>query len=575
MTELRKRIEELALELTHIKSVVETPGEKVVAQRIYDILSDLPYFSERPQQLRKVFVPDDSLERFSVLALVRGQKESSSETVVGLGHFDTVGTSDYGRLEEYATQPFELTRKLKEVSLTEDAEEDLKSGNYLFARGIFDMKTGVATLMAILERLAADPESFSGNLMLALVCDEESNSKGMLSVVPELVRLKEEENLNYLTLLDTDYMTELYPGDHSKYIYAGAVGKLMPSFYIVGKETHVGEAFKGLDANQISAEIVRNVNLNPLYSDEVDGEVTVPPVTLKMRDMKTEYSVQTSRNATLFFNYTTTSSTPGEVMLKMKAAARVSFENVLETLNQHYEEYCDMSAQPFEELPFEPRVMSYLELASEVEKEKGAGFREEFELWIRNLDNRADLDERDKTLAIVDHLHELWSDREPVIIVYFTPPYYPHIHVTEEDEAGRRLLETVADVIAENQDGDPLVLKKFFPYISDLSFGGAPRDEQTMAELKGNLPGFGLTYELPIEDMQELDLKGLNIGPFGKDAHKFTERIEVNYSLNIAPKLVWDTIMKLLDNELDLKALESDSADDGAGDEAGITSQHM
>lgn len=556
MIELKKRIEELALELTQIRSVVETPGEVAVAHRIFDILNDLPYFKEHPQFLKRVPVPDDSLGRFSVLAMVRGQKEHTSETVVTLGHFDTVGTSDYGRLEDFATEPFELTRMLKEVSLTEAAERDLKSGDYLFGRGIFDMKIGDAILISIMERLARDPRSFSGNLVLAAVCDEESNSRGMLSLVPELVRLKKEEKLNYLTLLDTDYMTEMYPGDKNKYIYAGVVGKLMPSFYIVGKETHVGEAFKGLDANQLAAEIIHNVNLNPLYCDEVDGEVTVPPVTLRMRDMKTEYSVQTSRTANLFFNYVTFSSTPGEVMVKMKAAASVSFENVLETLNSHYKKYCDLSNQPFEPLPFEPRVMSYLDLAAAVEKEKGEGFRNELYQWIRALEAQTQLDDREKTLAIVEHVHDLWSDRDPVIIVYFTPPYYPHIHVAREDEAGRRVLESVDEVIRKNQGDDPLILKKFFPYISDLSYGGAPQDEESLGELKGNLPGFGVTYKLPIEDMQELDLKGLNIGPFGKDAHKFTERIELNFSLKVAPKLVWDTIMNLLGNEIELSSLD-------------------
>lgn len=246
-------------------------------------------------------------------------------------------------------------------------------------------------------------------------------------------------------------------------------------------------------------------------------------------------------------------------MLKMKAAANVSFEYVLETLNRHFKEYCDMSNQPFETLPFEPRVMSYLELTRAVEQEIGEGFKEEFEGWIRNLDAGNDLDERERTLAIVDHLHELWSDRDPVVIVYFTPPYYPHIHVTDEEEAGRLVLESVSEVIAETQVDYPLLLKKFFPYISDLSYGGAPKDEQSLTELKGNLPGFGITYKLPMEDLQELDLKGLNIGPFGKDAHKFTERIELNYSFNVAPKLVWDTLMKLLGNDLKIESLNDSS----------------
>ena len=567
MTELRKRIEELAIELTHIKSVVETPGERMMAQRIYDILSALPYFAEHPHDLIKVPVENDSLDRFSVLAIVRGEKDFSLETVVSIGHLDTVGTSDYGRLEEFATQPHELTKRLKEVSLTSEAEEDLRSGDYLFGRGIFDMKTGDAILISIIERLAEDPKSFSGNLIYAAVADEEANSKGMLSVVPELVRLKKQENFNYLALLDTDYMTELYPGDHNKYIYLGAIGKLMPSFHIVGKESHVGEAFKGLDANQIASEIVRNVNLNPLYSDEVDGVVSMPPVTLKLRDLKPEYTVQTTRTAQLYFNYSTCSSTPGEVMLKMKAAAAISFENVLDTLNNHYEEYCDMSGLPYETLPFEPRVMSFQDLVAEVEKEQGQDFGEILEVWMRNLQNRSDLDDRDKSQAIVEYVHGLWSDREPVVIVYFMPPYYPHINVTSEYEAGRRVLETLHEVLRENQGSDPLVLKKFFPYISDLSYGSAPLDDGSILDLKSNLPGFGFTYDLPLEEMQELDLDGINIGPFGKDAHKFTERLETRFSFEVAPKLVWDTIMKLLGNDLGLKPLPVDPPEEYLTDE--------
>lgn len=46
--------------------------------------------------------------------------------------------------------------------------------------------------------------------------------------------------------------------------------------------------------------------------------------------------------------------------------------------------------------------------------------------------------------------------------------------------------------------------------------------------------------------MQKLDLPVLDIGSFGKDAHKFTERIEKEYSFKIAPILVYKTIMNLL-----------------------------
>ncbi len=89
-------------------------------------------------------------------------------------------------------------------------------------------------------------------------------------------------------------------------------------------------------------------------------------------------------------------------------------------------------------------------------------------------------------------------------------------------------------------------MKKFYPYISDLSYAAAPREENAVGSLKNNMPGFGIKYNLPIEEMQKLNLPVVNIGPFGKDAHKFTERLEKDYSFNIAPRLVYQTIINLL-----------------------------
>ena len=88
--------------------------------------------------------------------------------------------------------------------------------------------------------------------------------------------------------------------------------------------------------------------------------------------------------------------------------------------------------------------------------------------------------------------------------------------------------------------------KKFFPYISDLSYGAAPREEIAVEAFKANTPGFGTLYSIPIEDMQTLNLPVLDIGSFGKDAHKFTERIEKRYTFEVAPELVYKTVMNLL-----------------------------
>jgi len=43
-----------------------------------------------------------------------------------------------------------------------------------------------------------------------------------------------------------------------------------------------------------------------------------------------------------------------------------------------------------------------------------------------------------------------------------------------------------------------------------------------------------------------LDLPVLNIGPYGKDAHKFTERLHLPYWHNVAPQLLKFAVEEIL-----------------------------
>ena len=140
----------------------------------------------------------------------------------------------------------------------------------------------------------------------------------------------------------------------------------------------------------------------------------------------------------------------------------------------------------------------------------------------------------------------MWSDKDPVVILYFSPPYYPHIYVEGKEEKEKNLLEAVDEAIKATENRFDIVRKKFYPYISDLSYVAAPKEESVIEALMDNMPGYGIKYNLPLKEMQELNLPVVNIGPFGKDAHKFTERVEKDYSFNIAPKIVYNTIKNLL-----------------------------
>ena len=544
--ELTKRIEQIALDLTSQLSVLDTPDEILIAEKVYSIMSEMKYFKAHPENLYFVPVKGDKLGRKSVVAIVNGEKKPSDKTVVMIGHIDTVGISDYGPLAEYANQPLVLTEKFKEIELPAQVKKDLESGEYLFGRGIFDMKSGDAIIMALMEMISDDIENFEGNLIYGAVCDEEGNSGGMLNVVPELCRLQDEKKYDYLALLDTDYMTEEYEGDENKYVYVGTVGKLMPTFFVVGKETHVGESFKGIDPNQIAAEITRRINLNPEFSDVAEGEVTLPPVTLKQRDLKPEYSVQIAKTAVVFFNYATHCSTPDQVLDKMVKAGQECFQNVVDMLNERYEKFCEMAHRPFHKLPWEARTMTYHQLCEVVKAEVGEEFDAKVQAYAEELAKDETIDARDRNTHLVEFVHGMWSDKNPVLIVYFSQPYYPNIYIKCDEPKEKSLLDAVADAVDTTKTDYKLVYKKFFPYISDLSYGAAPREDGIIEAFMENMPGYGTVYNLPMKEMQRLNLPVLDIGSFGKDAHKFTERIEKKYTFEVAPELVYKTVMNLL-----------------------------
>lgn len=544
---MKEFLVDLVKKLTEQSSIVGTDGEIKIAHLIYDELSKLEYFKKHPGNLFLSDIKGDSLGRKNIIAVVKGEKQDIDDTLILIGHMDTVGVEDYGDLKEFAFCPAELKDKLKTKSLDEDVIEDMNSDDWLFGRGIFDMKAGIAVEIGLLKEITENIKDFKGNIVFLALADEEGNSKGVLSAVDDLLKLQEKYGFSYQAVIDTDYMAPKFTGDEKKYIYIGTVGKLLPCFYIYGRETHVGQAFEGLDANLIASEILKEVDLSFELSDVVENEASLPPISLCMRDLKQEYSVQTVNEAYIYLNYSTHVSTPDEVIDKLKNKAYKAFTNVINKLNKEYKTYCEATGQPFKKLPFEPRVLTFEEMYKEVWEETKGKIGEILKKKKQEL-LRENIDERLFSLEMVREVHKNWSYRMPVVIIYFSPPYYPHIYVKSEDERGRKLITAITEAVkkAKSKYDYKFEVKKFYPYISDLSYFAIPDKREAIDALTKNMPGYGEIYSLPFESILKLNLPVANIGPFGKDAHKFTERVNVRYSFEVLPELIEEVIKNLL-----------------------------
>ena len=188
--------------------------------------------------------------------------------------------------------------------------------------------------------------------------------------------MKQRYGLEYIAAINADYSTPYHEKDENRYVYFGTIGKLLPSFYVVGKETHVGQAFGGLDPNLLVAELTRLIDLNPDLCDEAQGEVTIPPVTLKQTDVKDAYTVQTAIAAYVYYNFFTHSMSPKDVMELMKEKATEAFDNIVAYTNESYRRFCEKAGHIYTLTSWKTRVYTWEEFYKELAEQHGDKFEE-------------------------------------------------------------------------------------------------------------------------------------------------------------------------------------------------------
>lgn len=544
-------VRDYTLRLVRIRGVSPTSDENRVAEEALRILHEAG--------LEAVYtasgldpIAGDPHGRHNAYAFLRG---ASPKTVVLLGHIDTVGTEDYGPLEPYALDPDALAERQDELGrLAPEIAPDLEAhpGDWMFGRGVIDMKSGVAANLAIMRRLAEQARSGGGVLPLSVVVlatpDEENESAGVLQGVRFLLRLREQYGLEYAGAINTDYTTALYPGDPHRYIYTGSIGKLLPSFLVVGRESHVGDPFDGADANLLAAELIRDLSMCDDLCDESGGHLTPPPVTLHARDLKSRYDVQLPFQAYLYLNVLTYNTDPGDLLTRLCHRCEAALARVLQRIDEAQHRWLLANGQRERAARIRPRsgaVVTYAELYERACRQMGEErVREEMAAeWDRWP---ADLDKRERSLHLVRRLWALSERQGPAVVLFYSPPYYPQV------SGGDSPLRDAVRAVAAAHPSLNLVEDQYFPFLSDMSYLRLDANIDTTA-LLSNMPVWSTgddmprpgSYTLPLEEIRQLNLPVVNLGPYGKGAHQRGERALMSYSFGVLPSLVYETIERL------------------------------
>lgn len=523
-------------------SISGTAGERRFGERLLETVRSLPYFRCHRDQVHALRA-EGNWQPPVIVAWVKGRagtpRGHRRPVVVLAGHYDTVGVQDFlargldpfdaeaiaiyfrtgqvGREHSRAAAPHRGDHNgapatghegLVEVPMVVHAAAC--SGQYVFGRGALDMKAGLVASLAALERLSARASELPGDVVWIATPDEENLSRGAIAAAAWLDRWLEEQEATCVALINADYVT----GDPAAApAYFGALGKLLPSFVVIGLPTHVGDPLAGLDPITVAAEIVREVSLHPAFQEDLSMP---PPVPLQLRDLKEAYNVQTAPTAAGYFNLYFSRRPAREIMDRLLEATERAVRHMARRYQQH--------GRILPELP----VLTLSQV--------GGTTGDVYEPEHPAQDPREQA--RERVLRRVDRA----GGPRPSVVWYVGPGCWAPVPDPDELDGGRlrrAVFAAAAELGYDLQDGGP------YPFISDMSVLGGRVDPADYRFLRSQSPGAVVAVDtLPPEGRPALPC--VNLGPCGEGAHGPFERVHIGYSFGVLPELIAATAHRVL-----------------------------
>ena len=508
-------IRALALELTTFKSVTGTPGERDFAPFLQEVLSQWPVFQAHPENLWLERTLDDPLERYSLFALVRGD---GPRTLLLTGHYDVVSTENYGPLERVACDPETLRAALLAELRAAGRSEDVKvlrelASDFLPGRGMLDMKSGLAAGLGVLQAWSERSER-PGNLLFVAVPAEEVASHGMRSVVRQLPGVCRERELWLELAVNLDVSAE--PA-----LFLGSVGKLLPFVLFVGRPTHVGAPFGGVNPALLAADFVTHIEANPAYGDDPGrAAYPAPPSVLYQRDNRSHYDVTTPATTFCAVNVLTHHRSPNEVLAGFETLAGESLARCLSLLKERHAEHVKRSGSDANMPTWLPTVLSFgtlLERARSLDEAAA-------ERVLR--DTLPDAEAVERCNVVAQALVSLVGLDGPAAVVGFAPPYYPRSEVNRERHG------EVLELLMREAEQAGVAVRPFFDGISDMSFFSPADDAAARDFVAAHTPFSRIETAFPAP------CPIVNLGPWGHDYHQRLERVHAPYAFATLPELL-------------------------------------
>ena len=375
----------------------------------------------------------------------------------------------------------------------------------------------MAAQLAYLEQYAQSPDQ--GSLLFLSVPDEESFSRGMRHGITLLKELQASHALDYRLCINSE------PNrceDSKQIVPVGSVGKLLPFVVIQGKSTHVSEYANGLNPLGILAKLVAATEGSIELVEEYEGEKTIAPVWLYMRDCKEKYDFSLPARAVGYCTVQTFQRGPQELLEFFAAKLQEAIADV------------KMQYPAMPDLP----VITYSSLLKYVED------LDFYPIWqmqeiakLKHLIYKEGMSYPEATLVYVQELLDLLGYKEPLAVLGFAPPYYPAVNSSLMSKPYFQEIQKALSAKLE------VKYEPYFLGVSDCSYLGlttktAPEDYSS------NTPLWGPLYSFDMNALAELQIPFMLLGPWGKNLHEPTERVNLESLTETLPQALATVIAK-------------------------------
>ena len=546
--DMKTRILTYLQEFVAVPSVSDSPDEKLAVDWLFRSIGAQEYFQAHPDSFGRYPLPGDYRAREIVYGMVEAERKTD-RTVILTGHYDVVGIEEYGALKPLAFDMAGMTEAIAKEKTDEQTRADALSGEWLFGRGCADMKGGLCAGLAVLDELGR--EGCSVNVLFMAVPDEESYSAGMRGAAGFLTKLQKQYGLTYEVLLCLEPGTRDLTGTRQS-VYIGSVGKCMPTVLVQGKKAHVGTCFQGLNAVSVLARFFEKTELSPEFADVYENEVCVPPTWLYLKDQKQAYDVSLPLRACGYLNMLSFDTTPQTIMEQLKLLGQQAFCEVIGGMRESAEQIAAKSGQPSlaqslcADIP-RPQDCLVLEFSELVKRcEQKDGFAAYYERQYRELSEKIQTGEWNypqATIELAGRVLDFADLTEPVMLFCFSPPFYPAFHsdrLSGKENAGTEYYERLKEAA-----GHELERLHYFTGISDLSYCGSCGDGAPDAYYR-NTPLWGDLYQVDFAAIEGLNIPSILYGPWGKNIHQRTERVNIKSLTQELPQTLLSFIGRLI-----------------------------